>query len=53
MIILLERYQRRHTATLHQLLHLSTAQDRCSKVRSKTLQAKDVTNGLHRNGPHR
>ena len=31
-IILLERYQRRRTATLHQLLHLSTAQDCCSKI---------------------
>ena len=53
MIILLERYQRRHTATLHQLLHLSTAQDCCSKIRSQALQARNATNGLHRNGPYR
>ena len=53
MIILLERYQRRRTATLHQLLHLPTAQDCCSKIRSQALQARNVTNGLHRNGPYR
>ena len=53
MIILLERYQRRRTATLHQLLHLSTAQDCCSKIRSQALQARNATNGFHRNGPYR
>ena len=40
------------TATLHQLLHLSTTQDCYSEVRSKTLQARIATNGLHRNGPY-
>ena len=41
------------TSTTAPIATLVNAQDCWSEIRSQALQARNATNGLHRNGPYR